>query len=489
MLKLNQRDYLLDTNPSITVKNIPPGKFLIVRYFDNKEEIGLTNAQENLSIYKLPKKIRKDINVEISLKANQYIRFVQPYTNSNFFSEIPYRNAWAEITDNDCEYLWHGNELLKLSMQNLFYAQSKHHFLPELNTSVNQLIKLDLRNQNSYNPVKDIMLLFLSSSGKLSFEKYFSTFEQIVNNHLVLQKINNVNYYKHLSLRYLESLGHIDVDYINQKILINKPQVILIPNREFIGRQAILIGARHPDLIEEINRKSKGLKIRIKIDNAIEQDMCLDYIIPQTINLSMQGDNNDNYGEKRFKSLCEDLNLKILFNPSIFIQPLLLITSSKIDDYENRLIEDEGHDYEWARQFFNPVNLKFEKSYNDFNKDLCLLKYSFNNYNIRYKLWLNGKCYVDNNYRNKGIDPEWGRYFILHKLKRNILLFDKNTNSLAVPTTVPLPRFINKALTMMSGHIPDQKKINGTTYDVYGNLIPSLTRNIFSQLGQNIIEV
>ena len=123
----------------------------------------------------------------------------------------------------------------------------------------------------------------------------------------------------------------------------------------------------------------------------------------------------------------------------------------------------------------------------EFDKNLSLLRYHFTNYHNRFRLWMDGKCFTDKNIRNEGIDPLWGRYFILYKFQKDILLFDNDSNLLAVPATVPLPRFFNKALTLMSGFIPYQKTINGITYDVYGNLIRPLMINILTQLGQNVI--
>ncbi len=491
LLKLNRRDYLQDGSSSVIIPQIYNESKVIIKYPDADEEIELKNIRENPRTFKLSKQILKDINIEILLKNGQQFkisefRVINSFYNSTCDLEIPFRNSWAEIAQDDIEYLWHGNEFNNELSENSLYDQSKHHFLSELDTSVSAIIKLDLRRQVIYNSCKDIMLSFISSSGKLSFEKYFTTFEQIVTNHNSIEKISNFNYNKHLSLRYLESLGHIDIDYISPKIVINKPQIILIPNKSFVGREAVLIGARYSDLINDLIRKSKVMGIKVSIENSIDSNTGLEFIVPQIIRLSVQGDRKDNFGEERLQNLCNDL--KIIFNPSILLQPILLITSPKIIDYEGILIEDEEQDYEWARQIFNPLKLKFEVSTNHFDKNLCLLKYHFTNYHIRYKLWQNQKCYKDNNVRNKGIDPEWGRYFILYKLGKNVLFFDEKARSLAVPISVPLPRLINKALTLMSGYVPDPKIINGNTYEVYRNLIPSLTYNIFSQLGQSIQE-
>ncbi|HMN16791.1 MAG TPA: hypothetical protein PKD03_04195 [Ignavibacteriaceae bacterium] len=479
ILKINQRDFLLDINPTVTLKNFPPGEPVILKYTDYDEEI-ILDEKIDFFTYKLPKQIKLDSNIEIGLK-NRCIRFIKPFINNKYFLEIQFRNSWSEITNNTTEFYWQGNDLQKTISNNILYNQSIHHFKSELNPSIPKDTKLDYRCRTSYNKSKDIMLSFLSSSGKISFEKYFTAFEQILFTHGSIGVLNNFNYSKFLSLRYLESLGHIDIDYLNQKIFINKPKIILIPNNSFIGRKAILLGARSPEFVLNLIKKSSDLKIKVVIEDSISIETGLQYIIPQVVHLFAQGDNNDRFGEKRILILAE--HLKIDLYPQL-IQPLFLITSSKIDDYETKLIEDNCNDYEWARQIFNPFKMKFELSPDEFNKELCLLKYHFTNYHIRFRLWLDGNCYIDSNNKNEGIDPLWGRYFIFYKLKKNVLLFDEINRSLLVPNTTPLPRYINKALTLMSGYIPQQKEHNGIIYDVYSNLIPSLTKNIFVQLGQ-----
>lgn len=488
-IQLNKHDYLIDIKPTISLPSIKEWQSIYLRNTTTGEKYQLSQTANNSYNFNLPKSIKRDINFEFIIEntgVNKIadIRFINPFANTYFDKEKPFRNSWAEISETENENLWKGNEYQKQLQENLLYEQSKHHFMPELNKSTNSFFKLDLQSRICYNNQKDIMLSFLSSSGKLSFSNYFKVFEQIISTHNHADKFTNINYMKYQSIRYLEYLGHIDVDYNNQKIFINKSQVILIPNRKFVGRQAILIGARFPGLVEDLIKICHDIRIKIDIENSTFAGSGLDFIIPQVIRLSVQGEQNDSYGERKIKKLCDEL--KILFHHSKLLQPLFLITSSKMEDYENRLIEEDGRDYEWARFIFDPENLHFKIGSGDFNRDLCLLKYYFTNYNIRYKLWLDGKCYCDNNNLNKGVEPDWGRYFILFKLKKDILLYDDNSDSLAVPVSVPLPRFFNKALVMMSGYIPERKKICGITYDIYTNLIPTLTQNIFSQLGQHI---
>ncbi|HZW40287.1 MAG TPA: hypothetical protein VFF33_13395 [Ignavibacteriaceae bacterium] len=482
LLKLNSQDYLIDTNPSITIKNIPEKQSISLKYQDYDEEVKIIEKEPYT--YLFPVSIKYDTNIQLEY-SKQTMRFKEPFLNKKFMFEIPLRNAWSEITDNSEEFLWQGNKLKQTLPLDIFYRQAINHFKSEHNPSISPIIKLNLKENIFYDENKDIMISFLSSAGKLSFEKYFFAFEQILLTHNQNGVIKNFNYSKYLSLRFLESLGHIDVDYLNQRILVNKPQIILIPNNYFKGRIAILIGARSPELILRLIKLSKDLKIKAKIESSLSSENGLQYIIPQVIKLSVQGEENDNYGEKKIKKLADQL--KIDFQSEL-IQPMLLISSSKINDYVNKLIKVENDDFEWARHVFNPKSLKFE-TLKEFNKELCLLKYQFTNYNIRYRLWLDNKCYVDSNNKNEGIDPLWGRYFILHKLNKNVLLFNKPERKLLVPITIPLPRLINKALTLMSGYIPHQEKHDNITYDVYSNLIPSLTENIFFQLlGQNLYE-
>jgi hypothetical protein len=173
--------------------------------------------------------------------------------------------------------------------------------------------------------------------------------------------------------------------------------------------------------------------------------------------------------------------LGIKFSDDYFLQIALQDFSANIDKYINTLQLIDENDYNWVRYIFNHESLRFEKSETEmFDKSFSLLEYKFDEYTYQYKLWKENKCYQ--------IDKNWGRFIALKHYNKNVILFDNESNKVAIPIEIPLPRLLSESIMLLSGLAPDFKIIDGKKYRIFENAIGIFTQNLFKlKLGQTAI--
>ena len=79
----------------------------------------------------------------------------------------------------------------------------------------------------------------------------------------------------------------------------------------------------------------------------------------------------------------------------------------------------------------------------------------------------------------------------------DVLLYDERRHQLAVPSTVPLPRFLARAATLCTGLAPAQARMGeqsvggvpaGHPVDIYCAVPPPVATMISEKLSQNLID-
>jgi hypothetical protein len=54
------------------------------------------------------------------------------------------------------------------------------------------------------------------------------------------------------------------------------------------------------------------------------------------------------------------------------------------------------------------------------------------------------------------VEADWGRFALMRALARDVLLYDPQAFSLAVPITMPLPKLLARSLCLCSGLLPSE---------------------------------
>jgi len=280
---------------------------------------------------------------------------------------------------------------------------------------------------------------------------------------------------KKMSLNFYDYIGVIDHDYETKKIVVNPPQLIFIPAA--CGRKVLLTGARDSGLIKEIINTAPKYNLQVEIIKQFSSNEKM--LLPDAVIIKAFGMPSENYGENNLIAFAKELH--ITFSNDYFPQVALQDFSSGVLEYgDSKALTDEN-DYGWARKIFNPENLKFERSgMLIFDKSFTMVEYKLNEYTYHYKLWEEGKCYQ--------VDKDWGKYLVLKRFNKNVILFDSDRYRVAIPGEVPLPRLLSKSIMLLSGLVPDFRVVDGKHYNVYENIPGMFTENLFRKLGQQPIK-
>ena len=91
---------------------------------------------------------------------------------------------------------------------------------------------------------------------------------------------------------------------------------------------------------------------------------------------------------------------------------------------------------------------------------------------------------------------DWGRYLLLNLIQKRVLIYNKDSEWLAVPSTLPLPKVLSRSLTLCSGLAPlevyseDLSNYGlpyGIPFSVYFLVTLSVAEKIAQRLGQELI--
>lgn len=316
------------------------------------------------------------------------------------------------------------------------------------------------------------LIYAISSLGEVKLEEFYILLDSVSIGGIPDEDSYGLDFRQHI-IRLLDSLGYCEFDFKRRKVFMCPPGLARLPSTGL--PKAVLVGARIPGLISRLKKEVKS-----EYDNAIFLN------IPQ----------------KQF---------------AIDIPPLICIEADSIDTLKN-IAEKCGiiHDLEapaswklasmsadigaikhglnfisrsWSAQplkVFDATKLRFT-SFSE-RSDRCLTDF-LNPVDKQHVHWL-----WDNSTAAE-IDRDWGRYVTLNATGRNVLLYDKASLQMAVPTWVPLPTLLARSLAMCTGLPPDNARTgeNGAAdippnhpLQVYSGVSEPLAYLVSSKVGQNL---
>jgi len=162
--------------------------------------------------------------------------------------------------------------------------------------------------------------------------------------------------------------------------------------------------------------------------------------------------------------------------------------SPTLEDIVNSMIFKGRDTLNWYKEYFSPSTLRFSK-FQSREIDLELVSYT-NPFNQQ-------KCHLIWDGPNAAmVDRDWGRYIVLSRYRLRVLLYDERRHCLAVPATVPLPRFLGRAAALCSGLAPRRAILVSNPLaglparhpvDIYHSVPPVIASIIASKLSQDLI--
>ncbi|MTI55696.1 hypothetical protein [Geosporobacter ferrireducens] len=276
-------------------------------------------------------------------------------------------------------------------------------------------------------------------------------------------------------LYYLDSLGHCEFDFENRKVFICKPMIVLLPGRGCM--RAVLAGGRDKILIDKIQRLKDEFKDELTVSILKQErgEMELpDVIIFETL-----------YG-----SILNKLadRLAIGMNTETPTAWIIAYESGNMEEFQLKFDYLPSFNVNWPRRTFDPENLFFRKNTNNF--EVPYLDEYTNPISHQKKYMLATEDGITQ------VDRDWGRYYILNRMEKSILLYDEINQILGVPTYISLPKLLARAATLCSGMAPEKIKLNQQIgelpdklqMDIYIGVDLTIVKIIANKVGQKLIQ-
>lgn len=495
-IKTGIRTYLPQFLPEVFLENGRGDERLYLKSEESDQELDLTRKDVDRPVWLLPEKIAYNTKYIIhvygaDVRQNPSIKIVTYDATKKILDVglLPNRDEYGVVVDDTvkkAKYATGSNVIRTNNDANRpFYLKSGLYsmfFQPTSNTAIEY--ETNTPDSSSAN---DMLLFCLSTKAVSKVQEFREAFDTIyykrfttkeIETHLAISKL------KRWSLNMLDYMGFLDFDYGTQRIVVNPPQLIPIPASS--GRRALLIGGRTPALLETLwmATEEAGLSFLYKPqDKSVDQ-----FILPSTVTISGWDQEGYRVIEDKIHAIAKKCGVE--YDPNEYPQFSLAEFSGRLNDYEESLsVDHRFNDQGWSTKVFNPELLKFERiNEADLDRSFALVEYQLNEYTYVHRLWKEGEPYL--------LNKNWGRYMVLNRHDRNIILFepiDSKIGVIAVPVTLPLPRLLVESLTLFSGEAPLRKQIeiDGVTrwYNVYINIPHVFAHNYFMKVGQSLVEL
>lgn len=330
-----------------------------------------------------------------------------------------------------------------------------------------------MKDQNSF-------LYALSALGALSRVDYDQEFSNFCLETALSEDVD-VYWQKIKYLKIMQSLGHIELDR-NKEIVTCPPLFTIIRKKPHF--LAVLTGARSPHLIQTIKDTNETFGNRTDIIEVEQKHPLVTgdvrLLLPDAIFIKSKT-------LEEINNLCEKVKIPCLSKKTA--PDLLLEFAKGMDEYNGSLDWKyrENEDPKPAiKRTFSVQYLHFIEG-QKISPDR-LVEYFFPPYTRDVWIWHSGS--------GAAVHRDWGRYLLLHNIRKNILFYNPDSQWLAVPSNVQLPVLLSRAATLCSGLAPVEIRSGdissyglprNTPFDVYFMVPQDIAGKIANLLGQELI--
>jgi hypothetical protein len=319
------------------------------------------------------------------------------------------------------------------------------------------------------------LIYALSSLGQVTLDHYNELFK-----HLYLPAcgiIENdetvINHRRQVG-RILDSLGYLEFDYNARKVFMCPPALVMLPSQGL--PKALLTGARTPAMLKKLKKEARKNKKMVMLHRHRQSMKWIS--LPDVFWIDAAS----------IDSLRDIANQsEIMFSPGSPAGWQMANLSISIDNIENELTFTARGDINWKKRVFNAERLRF--SYARGGADSCqLAEYTHPlTQQKMHWLWDGAKA--------SEISRDWGRYLVLRKSGKSVILYDEAGKLLGIPLTVPLPKILSRAAALCSGKAPSICMVNrekimmpdSTLLNLYEEVPEVIAQMIAKKTGQKLI--
>lgn len=165
--------------------------------------------------------------------------------------------------------------------------------------------------------------------------------------------------------------------------------------------------------------------------------------------------------------------------PSAPVAFQLLSIAGSVEEYLQGLQWKSQPEPNWTRTDFNATAMMFGKP-TEHNGGIRLSRYwNERRHRVEYLIWRGAD--------SASVDPSWGRFAVLSAHSITAIQVSEKYFTFSVPTVLPLPPVISRALTLCAGSAPDIGTIRDRrSYPctTYGGVPPDVLDSVVRKLGQ-----
>jgi hypothetical protein len=489
-IKVENRSYLKNLLPKIYVDGADGTEKVFLEFTESNQNIFLNRSSVIPEEFIIPDDVICNQNFLVRIENENLVNSELPYqiididfnpldivnenlTKRNRFGEVSEADDVFYVVGSNTTYNgWQRQASCLMPFFSVFYKPTE---------LIANDVEFELQRGN-------LILQILSTKRNLKFQEFSEIVDSVENIEKVweLSKFQqSPKYIKQTSISFYDYLGCLDYDYSLNKILINKPQFVIIPSNSSV--KAILIGGRSKSFIDNLQDSCNTHGVNLEI---VPQAKQLEiYYLPDLIRLTPANCKNYTEAWKKLQRVAEQLNIEYKITEKPIPQPQiaqfgLQDFSESIEGYKKYVLANkfvEKPNYEWARKVFDTNVLKFVKDIGEIDKRLSLQEY-YVRYQFTHILWLDNKSYE--------VDRNWGKFLLLSEKQKKVIYYNENTQELAIPKYVQLPRLIAESIMLLSGQVPYYKSVNiggsSLVYQFYQNVPKLFAENLFKKFHQNI---
>jgi hypothetical protein len=309
-IKIENRSYLKNLLPRIHVEGAVGGESLFLHFSGTDQKILLRKSSITPEEFIIPDDVICNQEFFVKIENENLDNSELPYkildidfdpldiVNEN----LAKRNKFGEICDKDDTQFVIGSN----TVYNNWVQQSGWTY-PFFSSMYN---RIEFVPNNSQYALQRGNLILQILSTKRNFD--FQEFSEIVDSIEANEKIwelsrfqQSPKYIKQISISFYDYLGCLDYDYALNRVLINKPQFVVIPSAASII--AILIGGRSKSFINALQDTCNEIKINVEI---ISQTRQLDiYYLPDLVRLTPALCKNCTEAWRKLQEVAEILNI------------------------------------------------------------------------------------------------------------------------------------------------------------------------------------
>ena len=309
----------------------------------------------------------------------------------------------------------------------------------------------------------------------MSIDKFNAAFDALCQLPGISTSEVDLNYVRRQTIRYLDSLGHCEFDFDSRHVFACPPALVALP--PYGLPKSVLTGARTLSMVRKMKDFVKGNRNSVSYSSKPQRSE--HPLLPSAIYIEAV-DHDHLQKVAQAAQIVRHLTAPVAWS--------LVNFSAGIEDIIHNLAYGDKADINWNKRTFSTNTLTFSNIHNTENVQ-GLVEYT-NPVNQQRLHWI-----WDGN-RAAEVDRDWGRYMILADKGVNVMLYDERRHQLAVPSTVPLPRFLARSATLCTGLAPapaciGEKSIDGLPaghpVDIYCAVPPPIATMIAEKLSQNPI--